>query len=131
MRIVSVAHNNIHKFFDIYENEREKKLGYSIYIYSMCMYTYQFQKWAERKTIRTMKAQYTKAYWSKRAKEWIFESSRTTCIVVLFLSSVLINYVTSVDNCVFLFHLNLIEFFFSKKNEKTTTSANRIPANIR
>lgn len=38
MRIVSVAHNNIHKFFDIYENEREKKLGYSIYIFDVHVY---------------------------------------------------------------------------------------------
>lgn len=55
----------------------------------------------------------------------------------LFLSSVLINYVTlgavcvcvcvCVDNCVFLFHLNLIEIFFSKTRGTEKTSTDRIP----
>lgn len=74
---------------------------------------------------------------NERVKEWIFESSRTIYTIYIYINEIVFvlrfdqlrnALCVYVDNCVFLFHLNLIEFFFQKREEQKTSTAH-IPTN--
>lgn len=98
------AKHRIHKLFNICE---QKILAYSIG---------NSKKNNQRTTIRTIKGNILKHAEAREleSERVIFESSRkhTMKFVFVLRFDQLRN---SVDNCVFLFHLNLIEIFFEKK----------------